>query len=555
MRKFRYTLLILLLLPLVNYAQYTGGIGRGDVSSAISGTNYFATDGNWSDVSKWYRNALPTASDIADIRADATVNGDYSYPTVIISAAGSVTISPGKSLTVTGTLTNDAGISGLVIESDVNGTGSLLHATDNVNATVKRYITGSSTLTDMMYHFVSVPLTPATSSVSNLFLGSYLYNWSETSNAWVHMGTSTTTDLDETRGFMIYYPGASITYSFAGPLNNGSFTALTTYTANSGYNLVPNPYPSAIDWDAASGWTKTGIANATYIWYPGGSAATSNYASYVGGVGANNGTKYIPVGQAFFVQATTSPTLTMTNSVRIHNTHAFWKNSEEITNLLRIKTVALQNNAFDELVVHFREGATTGFDSEFDANKLQGGDDAPQFSSLASDNSDLSINSLPFSTGEVVVPLNFSFSSGTDVTFTASGMNSFDDNVPIFLEDMSLSKMVNLRIDTVYTFNYQAGSAIDRFRLHFAGPIGIGEPSATAAGKAFISNGRIFIEAPGMTGHAADINVYNSIGQLVGTDHLIMNGVINTEAPQNSGVFIVHVASTDQQFVTKVLNK
>jgi len=327
---------------------------------------------DWNTGNNWSPNGVPAASDNVTIPDVATNDPIISSAPAVcnnltISWGGSLTINASQSLTVSGTMTNNAGTGGLVIQSTASGTGSLIHDTYNVNATVQRYITGSGTLTDMMYHFVSVPLIPVTSSLSNLFLASYLYNWSETTNAWVHMGTPTTTALDETRGFMIYYPGASITYSFAGQMNNGSFTALTTYTVSSGYNLVPNPYPSAIDWDAASGWTKTGIANATYIWYPSGSAGTSNYASYVAGIGANNGTKYIPVGQAFLVQATSAPVLSMTNNVRVHNTHAFWKDGEVIPDLLRIKTVALQNNAFDEIVVHFRDGATTEFDSEFDA--------------------------------------------------------------------------------------------------------------------------------------------------------------------------------------------
>ena len=513
---------------------------------------------NWNVGANWSTNGVPTASDNVTIPNVATNDPIISSAPAVcnnltISWGGSLTINASQSLTVSGTMTNNAGTSGLVIQSSASGTGSLIHNTFNVNATIQRYITGSSTLANMMYHFVSVPLTPVTSSLSNLFLASYLYNWSETTNAWVHMGTPTTTALGETRGFMIYYPGASITYSFAGSMNNGSFTALTTYTASSGYNLVPNPYPSAIDWDAA-GWTKTGIANATYIWYPGGSSGTSNYASYVGGVGANNGTKYIPVGQAFFVLATSAPVLSMTNSVRVHSTQPFWKDGEVIPDLLRIKTVALQNNAFDEIVVHFRDGATTEFDSEFDANKLQGGADAPQLSSVASDNSELSINSLPLSTGSVVVPLNFSFSSASEVTFTASSIESFDNNVSLYLEDKALSKMVNLRQEPVYTFSYQPGSAIDRFQLHFAGINGIGQLVASS-GKAFVSNGHIYIEVPDMEGSSADISVYNSMGQLIRSEHQQMNGIVSIAAPQSTGIFIVLVTSSDHHFVTKVFNK
>jgi hypothetical protein len=109
-----------------------------------------------------------------------------------IKPGASLTIQPESYLTVTETLTNDAGNSGLIIGSNAAGNGSLIHVTDNVNATVKRYITGSLDLAIFKYHFVSVPLTASASPTSNLFSGSYLFNFSESTNSWVHMGPSST---------------------------------------------------------------------------------------------------------------------------------------------------------------------------------------------------------------------------------------------------------------------------------------------------------------------------------------------------------------------------
>ena len=535
--------------PFENY-YINGSVGPGPTNWTGGTSTAWTTLGNWSC-------GLPSSN------TDVIINTAPNYPVISTTGvvvksltinAGSVTINPNATLTVTTTLSNTMGTSGLVIRSDESGTGSLIHNSGNVNGTIQRYITGSSLLDAMMYHFVSVPLYGG-SPVSNLFLGSYLYNFSESANDWVNMGISTTNPLDESWGYMIYYPGASHTYSFAGLMNNGSFTAHTTYTSAPGYNLVPNPYPSAIDWNAANGWIKTNIAGTLYIWPAGQASSTTNYASWNGTAGTNNGTRYVPVGQSFFIQATgSSPELTMTDSVRVHSSQVFWKDGEVITNLLRIKSVAQLNAAFDEIVVHFREGANPGFDSEFDANKLQGGADAPQLSSVASDNSNLCINSLPISSGEVIVPLNFSFSSSGDITFTASGMESFNADVPIYLEDRQLSKTVNLRLEPVYTFSYQPGSAIDRFRLHFSGVNGIGESSLNN-GKAFISNGRIYIDVQDMQGEAAHISVYNSLGQLIGSEDRLMNGVVSIVAPQAPGVFIVHVTSADQHFVTKIINK
>ena len=525
---------------------------------------------NWNTSANWNPSSgVPTSADHVFIPVTSNnpvVNQEVGSPAVCnnltIQSGAVVTIAPAKALTVNGTLTNNAGTGGLVIRSDATGTGSLLHNTADVNATIQRYIPGSATLTNMVYHLVSVPLTPATASTSNLFLGSYLYNFTESTNGWVNMGTSTTNVLDETRGYMVYYPGASQTYSFEGPMNNGSFTALTSFTGGKstnnpdagsyGKNLVPNPYPSSIDWDAASGWTKTNISNAVYVWNS--AVSISNYASYVSGVSANGGSRYIAPGQAFFVQAiSTNPVLTMGYNVRVHNSVSFMKSNEIIPDLLKIHADAA--SASDEIAVRFADGATASFDGEWDAYKMIGGEDAPQMNTVTADNIDLAINSLPLSAEPVTVPLNFTLNTNSDVTFTASGMESFNPASSIYLEDKVLNKTINLKAEPVYTFSYQNGSANDRFVLHFNGVTGVQDNTAAVSGRAFISNGRIYLEVPSMQGKLASITVYNAIGQVIRSQSQMINGISSIEAPLSAGVYIIHVATASQNFVTKVINK
>jgi hypothetical protein len=515
------------------------------------------TSSNWSTASNW-------SCDVANSSTDLIIGTSPNYPVIsttgiIVNSltinAGSVTINPNADLAVINDIDNNVGESGILIKSDINGTGSLLHNSDNVDGTIERYITGSNDLDAMMYHLVSVPLTSASSITSNVFLESYLYDFTESTNSWFNIGQSTSTLLDETRGYMIYYPESSHTYSFSGPMNNGSFTALTTYTEENGYNLVPNPYPSAIDWNAR-GWTKTNIGSTIYFWPAGQEAETSNYATWnYSGTFTNNGTQFIPVGQAFFVQATDeSPVLSITNETRVNNAHSFWKSGEGLPNVLRIKSVVMKNNANDELVIAFREGSTPGFDREYDGNKLQGGSNAPQISSIAEGGRKLCINSLPLITGKVDIPLNFTFSSTSNVTFTAIGMDSFDKNVPIYLEDLTLNKMVNLRQNPVYTYIYDPANSPNRFMLHFAGTISIEDRSARE-GKTFISNGNIFIDVPGMEGQNTEISVYNSIGQLLSNDIVIMKGIVRINAPQKPGILVIHITSPNQHYCTKILNK
>jgi hypothetical protein len=458
-----------------------------------------------------------------------------------------LTIPANKWLTVSGTLTSPDAAS-LVIESG----GSLKHITDNVPATIKRVVTGSTDLSDMLYHFVSVPLTAAAIPVTGLFVGSYLFDFVESTNNWHSMGTEIDTPLDVTKGYMMYYPGgASTTNIFAGPMNNGTFTAQTGFTdANPhGYNLVPNPYPSAIDWLAGS-WVKTNINNAIYIWPAGAAAASVNYASFVNGVGANGGTQFIPVGQSFFVRASgAAPVLMMDNTVRVHNAQAFWKSDEVIPNVLRIHAFA--NNATDETVIRFTGSATANFDSDYDAYKLQGGADAPQLNSVAADNSRLCINSLSFESSETIVPLDFTLNSSGEVSITVSDLESFDTEVSVFLEDKLLNTMTDLRETPFYNFTHNTGFDAARFTLHFYGVNGFGESTARDY-HIWAANKRVNVHIPALTGQKAIVELYDLLGHLVVSKQLVPGTPGSISVPGYTGIGMVRIISGNQIYSAKV---
>jgi hypothetical protein len=85
----------------------------------------------------------------------------------------------------------------------------------------------------------------------------------------------------------------------------------TSY-ADYGWNLVGNPTPSTIDWNASSGWTKTNMDASIYIW----DSDDSTYETWNGTTG-NLGSGLIAPFQAFWVKANAnSPSLQCTNGVK-----------------------------------------------------------------------------------------------------------------------------------------------------------------------------------------------------------------------------------------------
>ena len=181
------------------------------------------------------------------------------------------------------------------------------------------------------------------------------------------------------RGYAVFVRGnvdpiagaGSARYQLRGPVNAGTVPYNLTLTpsgiaANDGWNLIGNPYPSAIDWNA-KGWTKTNIGASIYLL---DNVAQGRYAVWNGSVGVNGGTRYIAAGQGYFIKASgPAPVLTSGENVKVAGAQTRYFRDELIPNILRIALV--QGSTRDETVLQFRDSVTTSFDFDFDAVKLK----------------------------------------------------------------------------------------------------------------------------------------------------------------------------------------
>lgn len=506
-----------------------------------------ASSTSWSDETNWSKGEVPSGLEDVVIPAapanqphvDLVTASPAQVNNLTIQAGASLTIGPGKALTVNGTLLNEAGNSGLVLQSNATGTGSLLHNTDMVSGTVKRFITGNPDLTVYKYHMVSIPLADQNLTAS-LFNGSYLFEFDPSLQDWSGMGSDPETPLFSMKGYMIYYPAASTTYSFAGSLCNGSY-GFESYQVAGEYQLIPNPYPSALDWDSPE-ITKYQIDNAIWVWNP----ESGNYATYGSGTGTNNGSRYIAQGQSFFIRSSDFYAyLGMNNGARLHNTQPFFKTTEVIINQLRIK--ALCNNYSDEAVVQFKTGGQEFYDYS-DVARLNGASDAPQVYTLAGNNK-LSINTLPELSGSYSVPMNFETSFSGSVTLSFSELGSFPPQLPVALLDETDNKTINLRETPVYTFNHQAGDRSDRFRLLFGEANGISNPENSSS-RLWISNGEVFIHAPELSGNQARLEIFSSNGQKTEEQSIVLSELTRVKI-NTRGMVVARVTTSAGTMVCK----
>lgn len=308
------------------------------------------------------------------------LSGNGYAKNIIVENNVSFILTANAQLTIAETLENEGNIT--IQSSDSRDASLLIYGTAIGSGTynVQRYLTANQ------WHLVSSPITAGTASVFN---GIWLRAYDESTNTFGEYIVPDATPMPTGQGFSVWTNLAE-TRTFSGTINNGSVGPLSAQLtgvagANTGWNLMGNPYPSAIDWDAASGWTKTNLANAVYVWNG------IQYATYIGGVGANGGSRYIAPTQGFFVQATSAgASLTMNNDVRVHNTVSYLKETNEPTDIIRLNITG--NGYSDETVLAVRSGSLNVFDPMTDAVKLAGISEAPMVYTTKDDGESLAIN-------------------------------------------------------------------------------------------------------------------------------------------------------------------
>ncbi|MBM3435088.1 MAG: hypothetical protein FJY07_02595 [Bacteroidetes bacterium] len=506
-----------------------------------------AQDGNWSSSSTWFFQAVPASTENVNILTthDVIVDGSYTTNTLTINSGASVTINPDMALTVNGTLTNSAGNSGLRIESDATGTGSLIESS-GVSATVEQY------LTDSTWHFVSSPVSDA---LTGVFTGMYLRTFNESIDDWNPFILQTDVPLDVMNGYAAWVPdGSPANVSFQGTLNTGSQSISVTHLStgtDQGWNFVGNPYPSALDWDG-SGWTKTNVNNTIYFYS--GTIGMNNYHYYIGsggetpGFGVNDGTRYIPAMQGFFIHASAAGTLGVLNSARVHSGQAFYKGAA-ITEYPVIRLVASGNELTDEMAIRFLAEASTEFDEHYDAYKLFG-DNYPQIFSYVSNQTQLAVNSLPSYDEETTIPVGFMPPTEGAYTIMVTEMSNFESGTELILEDLKTGNIQKISDAQPYTFNSSPIDEYNRFNLHFDNNMAVHEnPSDQGINVYSYRKNVCIIYKDGLKG---TVIVYDLIGKEVVREILNGESVRKINLNNFSGFAVVNVISDKGNLNEKV---
>jgi len=478
--------------------------------------------------------------------------------------SGTLTVVAGTPLTVVGE-TNLNSAECLVLRSDAEGAASFIdNGTINGSGTalIERYLTPYDEVSDQKFHFLSSPVSnsqaiePEFIDLASTDITDF-YKWDEPSNLWINFRGSAFNVRNENfgdgfnfvagKGYLVAYPN-SVVKNFTGKpyTNTTGLTVNCTNTSGGGWNLLGNPFPSAIDWSLV---TKTNVDNALYYY----DNTTAPYVYHIDLTGGNGpGTQYIPAEQGFMVHASAAGSITMENSNRVHQSLiTYYKNGDSYLtdNVLNIWVEG--NGKRDYARVCFYGPATENFDGEYDAYKLFSYNSNPMLYSLTPDNSLLAINTMPFSQMQGTVPVGFTPGTDGSFTFNAQGMENFAPDIDIVLNDLKLNTTQNLKENPVYTFTSSTSDEANRFQLLF-GVVGIGELPTAQTVSGYYANGNLFVTTnSGVT----NVNIYNMQGQLV--QNYQLNGTGQQSHPLNlpPGIYIARLTSSNAITSLKLLVK
>jgi hypothetical protein len=468
-----------------------------------------------------------------------------------IGPGGFITVKQGGKMMI-GTdlhIKSIAGSSGALADQNVNGditiTGDVL---------VERYMTADE------WHNVA---SPVSNESTGCFTGTDLvfwYDetmiWNDWNFGWVWYSGTTGGPLMVYRGYDVFFATIPVTVNYAATgtetLNTGAYTLNITNTdpapnpfeipSHKGWNLAGNPYPSPVDWLAASGWNKTDINDAKYIW----DGLIDVYTIFVGGgspFGLNGGTRFIPSNQGFWVQALHNGTISINNAVRLGSMTAtpdFYKLSPVDYPLICI--VAAGNTRQDEIAVRFIEGTTAKFDVNYDATKLFSPvEDVPQLSIKSGDQS-FALNTLPAITDNMDIHLDFHCGKAGYYTIKLSARTNLDPSMKIYLKDDLEDKITNLALDSSCIFHHKPSNEAGRFHL-LLNPSDdvLNQIGPESYFTVFSENNRIVIFKNTTQALSGEIIVYSMLGQPVCREILSNDkkSLIKIDAP--TGYYIVSI--------------
>ena len=488
---------------------------------------------------------------------DTSFNEGFTAKNLSVMATGTVIITNDKTITVK---TNIDNLGNFTIEDK----GSLIMI-DDVGTVFGNYIVKRNTPTYAQVgstSFFSSPMIEADSNITSIFNPDdtiFYWDTSVSPTYWVFIpheeppGVSNKLGLGKGYAVRADMTTGSIERTFTGELNTGDVSVPVYYSDSStspgqfGYNIIGNPYPSAIDWFTFKADNAAILSGTLYVWRQQETGGINHASSYIalnslGTVPYDSANEFIGSAQGFVVKTNATSNVVFKNSHRVSNNQQFFRNS--VTSRRRtegnswLKLEGASNKS--TILIGFNSNATTAFDNDYDGIFIGGTDPLQLYSLNGMDK--LLINGQP----ELAVPgFDTSIPLGVKADVTGNYTISIDEEFIgpeylIKLEDTQTMTIADLRVSD-YNFTISTTDEDNtRFIIHYEYDTGLGIEDVLDEKdfKIFFDQEQLYIIIAGNFELPESFAIYDVSGKLLYSD--TYRALINTQN-LSSGIYLIRL--------------
>ncbi len=495
-------------------------------------------DGNWNTAASWLDEIVPDNAAVSvEINHNVILTENKSVNDLKILGGG-LTISPTLTFTVVGTASSTLNETGLILQSGASGTASMIHNSTGVKATIQRHIAQANWgLEGDGWHLLTTPVPGQSISGDWTPSGSGndydLYAWNEPSATWLNqkIGENNITHFVPGKGYLTAYQQLD-TKEFAGTVNVADLPVMLTKTGSgifSGWNLLGNPFASALAWNHESWNRSENIGGVAKIWHDGGY------------IDIDSDEPIIPSANGFFVFTDENLVeITIPAAARVHDVQNWYKSTG---NRILLTAKAAGANILQRSVIKANPQATAGFDLQYDSRFMSGF--APIFYSIVDDEY-FSTNTLPQLIAQTAIPMGFVKNQADE--FEIHLVESIPD-LEVYLTDLKLNVQHKFSDNQVYAFTSEHGDEIQRFVLHF-GSVGINDPANQQNLLAWYADGLLNVNS---FGQSTMLNIFDVQGRLLKTETLAGEGLRQISLNLPKGVYVVSLNDEQTSTSTKVV--
>ena len=435
-----------------------------------------ATTTDWNTTGNWNGGTIPITTKLQKVVIPSSTN----YPSIsseirigkldLSSSSSEITIEDGGTLNVyydisnSGTITIENNGSFILQDNEaVSGTGSYVIERDTPDYPL-----------DDFFSIWSTPVSETDSEIGTIFTNDIVtFKYDASQNPSAYVGVADSEDMEVGRGYFIKSDDDNgiLTRTFTGTVNNGNVDESIYYNSSTdNFNLIGNPYPSAIDWLTFQADNSDVLNGTMYFWsqtVTGANNSASDYISY-NSTGSNipGTTGDIATGQGIFTKSSQAGTVTFKNTHRVvGNNDQFFRNSsnpDEGKSWFKLSG----DSGFSSILIGFIPGATDGYESEYDGEFVNEGS-AIEFYSFIGANK-YAIQGKPELEDEIneEVPLGIEVVAAGTYTFSIF-QEYISTDFDIILDDTQENIQTNLRLSD-YSFVLASPAEInDRFILRY----------------------------------------------------------------------------------------